>query len=359
MPTFDLLAVEDLTPERFTAVLAERWPGVVVESVRVIGTSRFGEGRASTADRVTFSLDYAPGYDAGLPPRLLLKTCLLEPHIPRTLYDNEVRFYRDIRHELTIETPQVFATAIDEPTGRFGVLMEDLTLRSARFPNATTPVTLEEVTNIVSTVAELHAQYWASPRFARDLRWLGTPCSGSLCETLKVVVPELLREQLKLDFKAEIIEPLHRTGEQLLGALRKVLEILDSAPSTLLHGDTHIGNTYMLNDAKGGLLDWQLMERGRWAQDLTYFLVTALDPGDRRTHERDLIAFYLDELRRRGVEPPSMNEAWQLHRQTVVWGLVVGWLITPPQHYGQDITAANLSRLVTAVQDLETFRLLP
>jgi hypothetical protein len=42
----------------------------------------------------------------------------------------------------------------------------------------------------------------------------------------------------------------------------------------------------------------------------------------------------------------------------VVWGLVIGWLITPPVNYGVPITEANIARLVTAAQDLESFRAL-
>jgi hypothetical protein len=353
--------IEDLTPELLTSVLAERRPEVVVEGVDVIETSQCGDGFASTADRVILGLDYAPGCDSGLPSRLLLKTMLKRSHAPDSMYRNEVRFYRDIRHELAIEAPQAFASVFDEETGQFGIIMEDLTLRSARFPNATTPIMLEEITGLVKTLAALHAHYWASPRFERDLSWLATPCSGGMYEIFKTIGLELIRNQVeKYDFKAESIRPLNRSVDQLWEALWKVQDILDSEPSTLLHGDPHIGNTYLLRDGNGGLLDWQLMVRGRWAHDLTYLLVTALDPDDRRKHERDLIATYLGELRRRGVErPPSEDEAWKLYRQAVVWGLVIGWLITPPRNYGQAITAANLSRLVTAIRDLETFQALP
>jgi hypothetical protein len=42
----------------------------------------------------------------------------------------------------------------------------------------------------------------------------------------------------------------------------------------------------------------------------------------------------------------------------VLWGLVIGWLITPPVNYGEEITRANLTRLVTAAQDLETLQAL-
>lgn len=351
--------VEELTPELLTAVLREHRSEVMVERVRVMETSQFGGGLASTADRVILSLDFAPGCDAGLPSRLLVKTCLRQPHVPRAMYRTEVRFYRDIRPELTIEAPRAFASVIEEETGHFGVIMEDLTLRSARFPNATTPIALEEITGLIDTQAELHAHYWASPRFERDLSWLPTPCSGGMYKTFKNIGLDLIRAQMEIDFKNEIIQPLHRSAEELWEALWKVQDILDCEPGTLLHGDSHIGNTYLLPEGNGGLLDWQLMVKGRWAHDLTYLIVTALDPEERRKHERDLILHYLDELRRRGVEPPQENKARKLYRQAVVWGLVIGWLITPPQNYGQTITATNLSRLVTAAQDLETFQALP
>jgi hypothetical protein len=351
-------AAEDITPELLTAALGERRPEVAVEGVHVLQTSECGDGLASTADRVILGVDYADGRDAGLPSRFLLKAVLTRPHAPDSMYRNEVRFYRDIRHELAIEAPRAFASVFDEATGRFGIIMEDLTLRSVRFPNATTPVSLEEVAGLVETLATLHAHYWESPRFEADLGWLPTPRSGGMYEVFKNFGLELIRDQVeKNDFKAELIRPLNRSLDEMWADLWKLQDILDTGPGTLRHGDPHIANTYLLPDGGGGLLDWQLMVRGRWVHDVTYLLVTALDPEDRRKHERDLLARYLDSLRRRGVErPPSEEEAWTLHRQAVVWGLVIGWLITPPQNYGQAITAANLTRLVTAIQDLESFR---
>jgi hypothetical protein len=37
----------------------------------------------------------------------------------------------------------------------------------------------------------------------------------------------------------------------------------------------------------------------------------------------------------------------------VLWGLVIGWLITPPENYGQEITAENTKRMVAAVEDFD------
>ena len=122
----------------------------------------------------------------------------------------------------------------------------------------------------------------------------------------------------------------------------------------------HISRTRICCPGRqGGFLDWQLMVRGRWAHDVTYILTTGLSTELRRAHERDLLAFYLDELRRHGVEdPPDPNEAWLRYRQAAIWGLVIGWLITPTENYGEAITAANIARLVAAVEDLETLEAL-
>ncbi|MGB8328788.1 MAG: phosphotransferase [Polyangiales bacterium] len=395
-------SLEGLTPEVLTAMLVERHPGVVVSSVHVVESARRGDGIASTADRVVLELSYEA--DLGLPRRMMLKTVLLRgglrfgpaaiqitgktfallralpfgsrlrpalffaigayqrryPHAPDAMYVNEVRFYRTIRPELAIEAPMCFGSIFDESHRTFGVLMEDLTLRGARFPNAMTLVTVDEIASLVATVAALHARFWESPSFEAELAWLATPVAGGMFPVFQALGLELVRHQVETNaYKAAAIEPLRRTVDELWNALEKAQRMLASGPQTLLHGDPHIGNTYLLPDGHGGFLDWQLMVKGRWAHDLSYLLVTGLPSVERRKHERALIGFYLDELRRHGVdEPPDPDEAWLRYRQAAIWGLVIGWLITPTQNYGRETTAANISRLVTAVQDLETLQAL-
>jgi aminoglycoside phosphotransferase (APT) family kinase protein len=131
------------------------------------------------------------------------------------------------------------------------------------------------------------------------------------------------------------------------------------APTTLLHGDTHLGNSYLLPGDRGGWLDWQLMMRGSWAHDVVYLMVTALDPEVRRNHERDLLAQYLEHLAAAGVtDAPGPDDAFEQCRVAALWGLVIGWLICPPENYGQPITEANISRTVTAVTDYDTIALI-
>jgi hypothetical protein len=349
---------EELTPALLTSALAEWHPDVRVESLRVVDQAHCKSGSASTAARAILDLDYAAGADSGLPGRLVLKTVLIRPGSIPDLYENEVRFYRDIRRELDLETPRVYASSFDPASGRFGVLLEDVTLRSARFPNATESLERGAITSLLDDLASLHARYWRSPRFDTDLAGLWTPCSGGFHDFLRAHGLEVIRRQVQRSKdKQEMLERLGRSLEEVWDTCWKTQAILASEPSTLLHGDTHMGNTYLLPEGRAGLVDWQLMNRGRWAHDVTYLLVTGLDVEVRRRDERELLAYYLDRLRRGGVaDVPTPEDAWLLYRQTAVWGFLIGWLICPIENYGETILCANLVRLTTALEDLESFR---
>lgn len=394
--------LKQLTPATVTNLLQEKHPGTVVEEVTITERARCGDGLASTADRIGMTLRYKAGTNTdGLPTSMKLKTILLHrylrfglpviiatakavnllqkipvvgklsppllftminvyqhyfPHAPEAMYRNEVNFYGKVRGELDIEAPASYASVINERDGQFGILMEDLSLRAARFPNAVKGVSLEEMRNLIRNLAKLHARFWQSPRLQTDLAWLPTTTEGGMFPVFDTIGLHLVRDQvMRNPFKQRLLAPLGKTVDELWAANWASQQIIYRQPHTLLHGDTHIGNTYVLPDATGGLLDFQLMVRGPWSHDLTYLMITGLTVELRRQHERELLALYFDTLQAHGVKNvPTMEEAFLIYRQTVVWGLVIGWLITPPQNYGEEITTANISKLVTAMLDLDT-----
>lgn len=389
-----------LTPQILETALSDLHPGVKVKSFRVVNRARCGDGLASTADRVSLEITYQPGCDCGLPNRVILKTILLHPylrfglpvilmlsrvlkamdgipllgkllrpatftlvniyqryfpHAPPAMYLNEVSFYHDIRPAIDLEAPRGYAGMFDRNSGQFGVIMEDLSLRNAHFPNATENTPVATIKNLLSELAKLHAAFWDSPRFEKDLAWVPMTNRGGMFPVFDTIGLDIIRDQVeKNPFKKNLIAPLGKSVEELWAANWKVQAHFNSQTTTLLHGDTHIGNTYQLADNETGLLDFQLMVRGHWAHDITYAIITGLDVEERRTHEKEIIRHYLSELATHGITPPPFDEAWLCYRQGAIWGLVIGWLITPPVNYGEKITSSNIYRMVTAMQDLET-----
>lgn len=348
---------KDLTSETLTEVIANRFPDVVVEDFEIVSTKYAGEGVASTADRVVLEVKYRAGAPRDLPTRLILKTMLVGPHAPPEMYETEVRFYREIQHEVHIESPMSFGAHFGGGAGNFGVLMEDLVARGARFPNATQHITVGEISSLLEQLARLHAHYWRSPRFRADLAWVPTPVAGGMQSIFTDFGYDFVRSQVdQHPFKQELIAPLGRSVRELWDLLARVREEQARLPATLLHGDTHIGNTFLLPGERGGLLDWQLMTRGCYAADLVYLLVTGLPTRTRRDQQRDLVRFYLEQLVASGVpNPPSFDETWLLCRKASLWGLVIGWLLCPPANYGMAITTENIARAVAAVDDLDAF----
>ena len=104
--------------------------------------------------------------------------------------------------------------------------------------------------------------------------------------------------------------------------------------------------------------DFQLTLRASWCRDVSYIIGTALTPEQRRVHEEALLRAYVRALQEAGGTPPTIEEARRLYACGMAWGLVIGWLICPPNNYGPAVLSANVSRLVAACVDLRTFDLL-
>lgn len=389
------------------ASLRATHPGIDLRGAEIVERARCGDGLASTADRIGLRLELGddPPTRARVPERVIVKTILLHPalrfgmpvilttarvttalgrlplvgglasplvfaligayqrlfpHAPAAMYANEVRFYAELRPQLGIEAPRSYASHFDERTGSFQIVLEDLRERGASFPNATTSLSLVQMRSWLDNLARLHAQWWASPRFAGALAWVPQTRRGGMFPVFDAIGLDLIRDQVRRsDDKRELLAPLGRSLDALWAGTWAVQAAFEVEPQTLCHGDAHVGNTYRVGDVLG-LLDWQLLVRGCWAHDLGYALATGLRIEDRRTHERALLSEYLDALARHGVaNPPSFEHAWLCYRRSLIWGLVIGWLITPPVNYGVEITRANIGKMVQAMLDLDTLAALP
>jgi hypothetical protein len=357
----ELRVPEDLTPAILTEVLAEQTPGV---RVRALSVEHVHQGSAT---HLHLRVDYEEGASQGLPERLFFKTQLssvldLAPHMATMLSKsstawllaNETRFYAEARPLIDVEAPRVFASRLEPDPTQFVIVTEHLRDRHARFPNPLEPLGLDDVEATLETLAKLHAAFWASPRLVDgDLAWLPTPLPGgdvSLARQGGMFLA--IRHTLAEPGKAAALKGSGIDAEQLEEAFWKLQEVVSRGPATLLHGDPHLANIYYLPDGTAGLLDWQLTRQGCWVHDVAYAVGSALDPGDRRANERDLLAGYLARLGELGVTPPDWDEAWHLYRCSPPWGFPM-WSITPVEMYDEGAVLAVMERFAAAIADLD------
>jgi Ecdysteroid kinase-like family len=357
-------APADLTPELLTSLISRVHPGVAVEAVNIVDARNYGDDNVSTSARVRLEVRYAAGASAGLPTQLLVKFSL-DPNVAycaqlHAIYANEVKFYTRLRPELDIEAPRGLGGYFDAATQRYALVLEDLTPRCVRFPTVLQDVTLQEVRSVLDTLARLHARYWESPRFKTDLSWIETHTRGDVEQLMSGLISESIRVEIaKEKYKRELVGRMRTTEPELRTALAAVQRHQSTLPQTILHGDTHIGNTYLTAQGRGGLIDWQISVRGYAIHDVVYFITTALPIEVRRAEERELLAYYHDRLRAYGVQrPPTLESLWLEYRRAAVWGVYIGWLTCPVANYGWEVNIMAHLRVTTAFEDHQTRKLL-
>lgn len=348
---------EEFTPDILTRVMAQTYPDLRVTGVSVVEGKQYGDGNASTAGRCVFDLTYAPGTGPTPPSRIVVKIARIgagDDH--RVLYRNELNFYERLRPSLTIETPHCHGSFYDEKSGTFALIMEDLTQRGGQFMNNQVDHTPDQVRQMLDLLATLHGQFWESPRFADDLAWLPSHTKGimhTIFADRDRVPAYIAATTAKWRFKKEMLQRMGVSLDDLYGQFIRAQKEQGRGPLTLVHGDTHVGNTYRLPD-RPGLIDWQLTCHAHYMHDVGYYIQTSLAVGDRRQHEKELIRFYLDRLKQAGVaSPPDFDSAWLDYRRTCPWNVYIGWLTADVENYGWEICELAHLRVMTAYEDLE------
>ena len=340
-----------LDPERLNALLRPRHPDVDVESVQVLDAT---DGSAS---RVRVAVTYRPRADAGLPPTIFVKRNLERFNFPSEMYSTEVRIYRDVLPELDIERPAVYAIEAADDDITFTLLLEDLGGRpGGRLGIVTEPNSVDDVAAVLDTIAGVHAAWWGGERLDTETPWLTPPHSNPPMQFWREIGPRLATRHMERGHRAPLVDRSVWTDDALWTGYERLLDAMDTAPHTLLHGDVHAGNVFYVHGASGttgGLIDWQLSLRGCWALDVAYLLTTALDPDQRAAAERDLIDHYRGRLAAAGVSPPDRDEAWTRYRQHALYGVLM-WLITPDGVHTDDAQLGYLGRCLDAADRLDT-----
>lgn len=352
----------EITVDLLNEIIGEMHPGTRVVSAKMVERKDYGEANVSSSVRATFDVEFAP-YSQNTPrqfaTRLLVKLSMANDIWPAKLfpiYENEVNFYKFARPGLDLEVPVALGARYDPVSKRFMVIMEDLGLRGAKFAMQSDEPDVGNTKAVLDTHAKLHATFWESPRFNSDLSYLQTHLAGTMEDLMHGLVRKGIQGELEQQVvKRELMGRLGMNEDGMFRATEAVKLHQSKLPQTLVHGDSHFGNTYYLPDGRRGLADWQLCVRGYAMHDISYLINTSLSIELRRKHERELLAFYRDRLGHYGVaNPPGLETLWDEFRIGTLWTFYYGWLTAPVPNYGWELMTVALLRTSAAFEDHET-----
>ncbi|WP_086820878.1 aminoglycoside phosphotransferase family protein [Allokutzneria sp. NRRL B-24872] len=271
--------------------------------------------------------------------------------------DGEPNFFEHLRPELDIEAARGFHGAADVASGRSISLMEDIAAsRGATFCTPKTPISRAEIEDLLTAMAHWHGRFWDSEEL-RGHGWLKPP-SGHF-DNLDRLIGFAKRCQVGAKRARSVIpEALIPMQDKLYRGLERSLTIASEGPLTLLHGDSHVGNTYRTSAGRMGFTDWQIVMRGSWAFDFAYTVNSGLDVADRRAWGRELLEFYLERLAEAGAEAPDADTAWLAYRRQsffpyFVWLATIGHSAIQPKYQPDEVSLGIIERTGVALLELD------
>ena len=369
------LTVEDLTAQWFRAALP--LPAGVTVAAADVESIIWG-----TATKVFVRLAYDGGDGAGLPDTVCVKGGF-NPNLRPMAgpgYLAEALFFAQLAPRLDVPLPRCWFADQDPATGQGIVVQEDLRTTGAEFPTMVDPLTPETVAGALRVLASCHAATWNEHGLDASL-WLtvGSPVQRQIIQIM--LGEDHWKYHLGLP-RGGGLPTAMLDRERVLAGFERLWAGDDAAPKALSHGDAHMGNLYCAHGSspdgssrcdwgpqpqspagasaghrpEPAFLDWQGVCRAPWADDVTYLIGGALEPDERRAHERELLAGYLEALRSEGVEPPEPDAAWADYRRHHLHGFV--WLLVPEAMQPEPVCAAMGRRYAIACDDHRVFEAL-
>lgn len=354
--------VDDLDAAWLERALSGRFPDVRVEGVRRVDAH---SGTTTRARLAVVSRGAQPVPDTvfvKLTPAGWLQRVF---GLVARLAEMEVRFYRELAGEAPVRVPEAYAVAAGPEARRFALVLEDVAATGATFVEVGAHTDPARARAVMEGLAALHAAYWESPRFGKDLSWLRALETRDSDLPLERFLAEQMLAAAARRYGRELPDTFH-------AARRVVVERRDAlehewarGPRTLVHGDCHVGNLFFEPAAEAagervGFLDWQVLARAPGVRDVAYFLCSSLSTEVRRAHQRELVARYAEALRACGGPAIDADEIWERVRGFALYA----WLaaaFTAGAGGGlqsERIARAGLERAHRALEDLDTLAFL-
>ncbi|KAI1015308.1 hypothetical protein LB504_011102 [Fusarium proliferatum] len=320
------LTVNELTKHWFTKILDKR-----VQDIEVIKTVH------GTASKILIELTLENGAD-NRASNICVKGGFnpdIREYLPflYAIYRLEAEFYYYLAPRLKIPLPPVLYAGTDTINGQGIVVMADLKAQGYAFGNPLETWPVERARLSIEQLATLHASTWGDTGLLAPEEW-----DKRFAPDARPPVPRFMEDR----------ERMTATFEALWES--------DSKMKCLIHGDAHIGNTFISPAGEPGFLDWQVIHSASALHDVAYFIGGSLSIQDRRAHEKDLLQSYLSALKHAGGPQLEIEDVWEEYRRQTFHGFA--WALAGPLMQSREIVDAMVERHCAAIVDHKSIELL-
>ncbi|KAJ4328084.1 hypothetical protein N0V84_001452 [Fusarium piperis] len=338
------VATEEITPAWFSKILGKRVKEVAID-----------ETIHGTASKILVKLTYEDSPDSliavcvkgGFNPAILA----LQPSLCQ-MYQLEAEFYHYIAPTVKMRLPDAQYCAIDEVGGQGIVVLEDLKAAGYTFGNPLEAWPVDRVRAGVEQLATLHARTWGGD--PGDFPWLNREFS------IRDIMRSLLSaESWGARFEGDTRPPVPdqlADRKRMARAFETLWNNTDTKMNCIVHGDSHVGNTFITPTGEPGFLDWQCIHRGSAIHDVAYFIAGSLSIDDRRENEGPLFQHYLDTLHKKGGPRFDKEGLWEEYRKHTLHGFI--WSLALSEMQPRELVDTMASRYCAAIMDLKTLELL-
>jgi hypothetical protein len=357
-------------PEALTRILHEAGELPPERRVLDVTSEPIDGGYLSDMTRLTLCYDNARADDvvsAGQAPRSVVLKQPAGDDLARVvgtgmgMYAREVQFYRRLAPRIDVRTPRCFLSDLDEETGDFALLLEDIVDADVHEQDHVCPEA--DLRLALDQAARLHASYWNEPSL-RDADWLLqlTPAGVQPWHELYQDAWQALQSWEGFNPTG----PLRTLGDALASASVEAWIGSYDGPWTLTHADFHLSNLLFVGRSSDTperqvvVVDWQLATHASPLVDVA-FLLGRMPTEDRRRIEPAALASYHQMLLRHGVDDYTWSACQQDYSRWLWFGVLnaaiasVAYPIAPdelPRHM------AKVERFLTQALDHESLRYL-
>jgi hypothetical protein len=153
---------------------------------------------------------------------------------------------------------------------------------------------VEQAELAITSLAKFQAAWWDSPKLD-TLDWM--PAVNAPVQQIAAGAYQQAWGPF-CQFAGDRVSPsVMQLGEQLQHHVVDVLDALEPAPRTIIHGDFRGDNVFYgdgVTAPKFRAIDWQISSKGRGVFDVAYYLSTSVLPDVRKAQEERLVRLWHD-----------------------------------------------------------------